>query len=334
MIRAVAVDDGDFRQLFRERETFGLVLFHDRHVRADVGEHPGKVLCDAAAAKDAHAADGRHGPAHRAQHARRLRGRADDVHAVARLRDERAVRHDDLFPALGRAHEDAVGIFAVVVDEGLADKAVALFGLKADELDKAAGKRLHAERRRHPQNARNFLRGGIFGVDDHIKPDLAAQDRCIAEILGVAYAGDRVLRAELFRHQAADEVDLVVFRNGDEKVRLAHARLQKDAGARAVALHTHDVEHGVNVVEHGAVAVDDDQIVVLARHLLGDGVADLTDTDNDDFHFCVSPKFSSVSAVCCLRSTIKTLLNSAPIINMTEARYSHKSNTTTAPSAP
>ena len=216
----------------------------------------------------------------------------------------------------------------------LADKAVALFGLKADELDKSAGKRLHAERRRHAQDARNFLRGGIFGVDDHIKPDLAAQDRCIAEILGVAYAGDRVLRAELFRHQAADEVDLVVFRNGDEKVRLAHARLQKDAGARAVALHTHDVEHGVNVVEHGVVAVDDDQIVVFARHLLGDGVADLTDTDNDDFHFCVSPKFSSASAVCCLRSTIKTLLNSAPMISMTEARYSHKSNTITAPSVP
>lgn len=123
VIRAVAVDDGDFRQLFRQHQALGLVLFHDRHMRADVGEHPGKVLCDAAAAKDAHAADGRHGPAHRAQHARRLRGRADDVHAVARLRDERAVRHDDLFPALGRAHEDAVGIFAVVVDEGLADKA-------------------------------------------------------------------------------------------------------------------------------------------------------------------------------------------------------------------
>ena len=88
------------------------------------------------------------------------------------------------------------------------------------------------------------------------------------------------------------------------------------------------------MVEHGAVAVDDDQIVVFARHLLGDGVADLTDTDNDDFHFCVSPKFSSASAACCLRSTIKTLLNSAPMISMTEARYSHKSNTITAPSVP
>ena len=66
----------------------------------------------------------------------------------------------------------------------------------------------------------------------------------------------------------------------------------------------------------------------------GQLVADLTDTDNDDFHFCVSPKFSSASAVCCLRSTIKTLLNSAPMISMTEARYSHKSNTITAPSVP
>ena len=35
-----------------------------------------------------------------------------------------------------------------------------------------------------------------------------------------------------------------------------------------------------------------------------------------------------------LRSTIKTLLNSAPMISMTEARYSHKSNTITAPSVP
>ena len=172
----------------------------------------------------------------------------------------------------------------------------------------------------------------MLGVDDHIESDLAAQDRRISEVFRVAHAGDRVLCAKLFRHQAADEVHLIVFRNSDEQIRLAHTRLQQNARARAVALHAHHIEHGVHMVEHGAVAVNDDQIVILACHLLGNGIADLTDTDNDDFHNCDSPKFSS--GVRCLRSTIKTLLNSAPMISMTEARYSHNNNTITAPSVP
>ena len=284
MVGAVALNDGGLRQLFGKRQAFVFVLLHNGDVRADVGKRPGKIQGDAAAAEDAHAADRRHGPPHRAQHARRLRGRADDVHAVARLRDERAVRHDDLLAALGGAEQDAVGRFAVEFDQRLAHKAVGRLGLEADHFHQPARKRFYAEGVRHAQDARDLLRGGMLGVDDHIKPDLAAQNGRVAEILRVAHARHGVLCAQLLCHQAADQVHLVVFRNGDEQIRLAHARLKQDARACAVALHAHNVEHGVGMVKRGAALIDDNEIVILARHLFGNGVAHLAETDNDDFH--------------------------------------------------
>lgn len=133
--------------------------------------------------------------------------------------------------ALGGAHEDTVGVLAVEVDEGFADQGVVCLGLKADELDKAAGKRLHAERRRHAQNARDLLRGGMLGVDDHIESDLAAQDRRISEVFRIAHAGDRVLCAKLFRHQAA-----MRFTSSFSETAMSRSASRTPASSRMLAL--------------------------------------------------------------------------------------------------
>ena len=292
MVRAVAVEDGRLRQLLGDRHALFLVLLNDGDVHPHAVERPGEVERDAPAADHAQLADGRGVAAHAAQHAGGLGRCADGVNAVAGLRDKVAVRHQHLAAALGRAQQQRVGMELVVFDQALAGHAVLLGDLEADELHGAAGEALHAERGGHAQDARDLLRGGVFGVDDHVQTDLAAQDRRVAEVFGVAHAGDRVLGAQLFRHQRADEVHLVIRRGCDDQVGIAHTGAQQHARARTVALDAHGVERGVGVLDHGGALVHQNQVVLLADHLLGNGVADLAQTDNDDLHalFSVLPR--------------------------------------------
>ena len=284
VIGAVAVNNGGLGELFGKRETLLLVLFHDCQMRAGVLDLPGEIQRNAAAAEDRHAADGRHRTTHAAQHAHRLRRRADGIDLVAHLRDEAAVGDDDLRTPLGGAQQQVVRVLPVILKQRFAGKAVGRRDLEADQLDKTAGKAFHAERSRHAEDPRDLLRAGEFGVDDHVKPDLAAQDRRVAEVFGVAHARDRVLGAELFRHQAADEVRLVVFGNGDDEVRLAHTRAQQHAGAGAVALHTHDVQGILGALERVRIQVNQRQVMFFACHLFCDRIADFADTHNNDFH--------------------------------------------------
>ena len=101
-----------------------------------------------------------------------------------------------------------------------------------------------------------------------------------------------MLGAQLFRHQRADEVHLVIRRGCDDQVGIAHTGAQQHARARTVALDAHGVERGVGVLDHGGALVHQNQVVLLADHLLGNGVADLAQTDNDDLHalFSVLPR--------------------------------------------
>ena len=73
---------------------------------------------------------------------------------------------------------------------------------------------------------------------------------------------------------------------------LAHTGAQQHARARTVALDAHGVERSVGVLDHGGALVHQNQVVLLADHLLGNGVADLAQTDNDDLHalFSVLPR--------------------------------------------
>ena len=91
-------------------------------------------------------------------------------------------------------------------------------------------------------------------------------------------------RAELFRHQAADEVHLIIAAHGDDKIRLTHARLQKDAYARAVSFDPHHVERALGPADGIGIRVDNDKLMILDDHLAGDGRADLSGPYDDNTH--------------------------------------------------
>ena len=170
----------------------------------------------------------------------------------------------------------------------------------------------------------------MLGVDDHIEPDLTAQDRRIAEVFRIAHAGDRVLCAKLFRHQAADEVHLIVFRNGDEKIRLAHARLQQNADGRAVAVDAHDIQRAVGTAQVGDLVVHKGDVVPFLCQLLGDGIAHLAAAYNNDLHVSSSPPHGAAVFF----TSVRAAENSAPKIKTCPDIYSHSSTTITVAMEP
>ena len=126
------------------------------------------------------------------------------------------------------------------------------------------------------------------------------------------YSGLRTRATVRFlRHQAADEVHLIVFRHGDDKVRLAHAGFQQDADACAVACDEHRVDGILRPRQRLHAGVDEREVVVLALQLLGNGVADLAEPDDENFH--VVPLYLSLVSS-------NTLLNSAPMMSMVAER--------------
>jgi len=100
-----------------------------------------------------------------------------------------------------------------------------------------------------------------------------------------------VPRADLLRDQAAQEVQLVLRRHGDDQIRLVHARLDLRGVGRAVALDAQNVEILDCPLQRRPAAVDNGDLMPLARELLGQRAADLSVAHDHDPHglnsFCL-----------------------------------------------
>ena len=90
--------------------------------------------------------------------------------------------------------------------------------------------------------------------------------------------------AQLFGHQAGEDVQLVAGGGGDEELRLFHLRLLLHAVDRAVAADSHDVVYIDDVVNELGVLVHDGDVVPVGGELLGQGGAHLARSHDDDFH--------------------------------------------------
>ena len=90
------------------------------------------------------------------------------------------------------------------------------------------------------------------------------------------------IAAGLLGDRAAEQVELVGARHGDDQVGLPEPGLHQDAQARAVAPDAHDVIDLRRVADHALADVDDRHVVSLADKLLGQRMANLAAAYNDD----------------------------------------------------
>ena len=86
------------------------------------------------------------------------------------------------------------------------------------------------------------------------------------------------------RDLAGDHVDLVVEGHGDDHVGLLHAGLGEHLGVGAVTDEAADVERIADRVDELRRRVDHRHVVFLGGQALGDAVADLSRTADDDAH--------------------------------------------------
>ena len=154
---------------------------------------------------------------------------ADGVNAVAGLRDKVTVRTSTspprFWPRTAAARWDEALLYSIRL---LAGHAVLLGDLEADELhDSRAGEASTLNARRARAGCARSLRGGVFGVDDHVQTDLAAQDRRVAALPGLRTRATVCLALQLFPISERTGFTLVIRRGGDDQVGVAHTGAQQ-----------------------------------------------------------------------------------------------------------
>ena len=172
----------------------------------------------------------------------------------------------------------------VGLTQGNAADGVALHYLKADHVDAAPGKGLHTEGGGEGQYPGDFLRRRKVGIDDHIQTDLLFQHLLVPAVIGVADTGDGMARSQLFGDQAADQIDLVLIGDGDHQIGIADAGLDQHTDAGAVALHAQHVHGAFRFPQGAGAGVHHDDIVILLRQRIGDGISHFAVADNNNFH--------------------------------------------------
>ena len=330
-VRAVTLDNHRVRQLRGQLQALLMLALDHADMRTGALKLPREIHADAAAAEDGDILHLLQRLADAAQHLLQLRLRADHIELIARPRDKIAVRDQNLAVVLRRTDQHLGQPLAVEIAQRHAGQPVTRADAEADHVDPPARERLHAQRRREAEDARDLLRRAEVGVDDHVQPDLLLEQLRVAAVLRVAHAGNRVLCAELLRDQAADEIRLVEVRHRDDQIRRPRPGLGQHADARAVAELAHHVECAVRPAQRRRVGVHHNNVMILTGQLAGDGIAHLAVADDDNLHVCssLSPEGPSLF----FHSRIAPL-NSAPIIIIVPLIYSHSSTTTIAAIAP
>jgi hypothetical protein len=138
-------------------------------------------------------------------------------------------------------------------------------GLRLDailgELDGAVGERLGVEGTRRPYDALDVLGELRFRPHDPIDPEGAATARAEVEKILARDEADRLRAADLPRHCATDDVDLVEAGAGDEQVGTIDARARQDLLVRAGAQQKLNVERLESIPNLGRV-IDDEHLVL------------------------------------------------------------------------
>lgn len=128
------------------------------------------------------------------------------------------------------------------------------------------------------------MRRRLFGIDEHADADPRAQKFKLRVIFGVAHARDEIAGAERFRHDATEDVVLVLRHDGNEHIASFNARFPQDVRTAPLAAHPLYVEAVDALLQDRRVALDRNDVVSFAAKLFGQGNAYPAHSDDDNFH--------------------------------------------------
>ena len=283
VVRAIAQDDHRLRDLGGEDTAALGIFFHNTHAAARVLQFPRQIHGGAAAAEDGHVLHLVPRSAHVAQHLLQLFVAAYHVEVVAAGGNIFAVGDEILAIALGGA-EQHLGLTLTLLFQRLTANDILLCQLHADHGDQTAGKRLSDEGGGEGENVGDLTGGGKVGVDDHVEADLPLQHLSVAAIVCVTDTGHRVAGTQLLGDEAAHQIRLIVVGDSNHQIGVSCACVDEDGDGRAVALETHDVQRAFAAAQGGGAAVHDGDVVSLLREGLGNGEANFTVANNNNFH--------------------------------------------------
>ena len=188
---------------------------------------------------------------------------------VARLEHEVAARDEDVLSPLDHGNEDAAVLRAQAVQPQGAERASGLDGV-LDHFGAALGEGVDLGGRGEAQYAGNLRRRGLLGVEHQREAQLVLEEDHLLEILHRAHARDGVLDAELLAGEAAEHIDRVLVRDGNQQVRVGDAGLAEHGVVRAVAEQRHGVDGVGNLLKPLGVAVHNRDVVSLVGKAYGD----------------------------------------------------------------
>ena len=149
----------------------------------------------------------------------------------------------------------------------------------------AAGKRADGQRLRAGEKPRDLTGRLQLRVDDHGQAQLLAQIGQLLAVIGIAHARDRrQIAAGLAGNRAAQQVQFVGACHGDDEIGLLQPRLHEHAQAGAVAADAHHVKDLGRIADDALARIHHGNIMPLADKPLGQRMAHLAASDDDDVH--------------------------------------------------
>ncbi len=209
-------------------------------------------------------------------------------HLVAVLDDGRALGNHAFAGAVDRSHS-GIGRGDVLAQglQRLTHQRAALQGADADQPHAAVGEIQDLERAGIADQTGDVLGDQLFGADPDIDGDAAfAEQPLLIRVIRRSNARD-LLRGAIERpgDLACQHVDFVAVGQRDQDVGAGDAGGFQNPRARGIAVDRADVEAILEIAQDLLVHIDDGYIVRLfAREMVRRRTADLSGTQDDDFH--------------------------------------------------
>ena len=214
-VGAVALNDQGPGQLFADLGAAGLVLVDDLHAHAHVQQLVRQIVAHFTGAHDHHRGCLLPENAQVLEEGGQLIRCGGDVDLVPAFQLEIAGGNGGLpLPGHGADQHSGPGVF-IDVQQLYAVQGRILRQAVLHQLQPPLGEGLQLHSRREPQNAGDLVGRRLLRVDGHGEPQFPPHEPQLRLILRVPNAGDGVGHAQLLRHQAGQNIDLVAGGGGD-----------------------------------------------------------------------------------------------------------------------
>ena len=212
-------------------------------------------------------------------------GRGGDEDPIPLPEDEITLRGDGGSAAQYRTDQHPAVDNAVHVAQRHVAQLAGLINAQLHDLHPPLGEGIPLQKARILQKIRNFLGGLLLRVDGHGQTEHILHGVDLLGILRIPDSGNGVqVGIQIVGSGAAQQVNLVRIRGGNQKICLLHACLKQDVHGHTVAGNRHHIVLLQGFLQNMGVLVDQGHIVTFGRQQPRQRGADLSVSRNDNVH--------------------------------------------------